>query len=387
VRSNDPLVARREIDRAARAWPTQPAYLWARALLAARAGDTVSALAALSDYADLSLGRDLRANAELRALASLPAFAAIESRHAVNRRPAPHSRTVVTIADSLVWPEGMDYDRRTGTYYVASIHHGTVIAVSPSHGARALWSQDTLNVGAVLAVRVDTANDALWVTTSAMPGPAGRTPADSTIASLLHVRLADGVIDKRWELPAGSGGSVLGDIALGPQGDVFFSDSNHQVVYWLKAGAHTLDSIVSPLFHSAQGLAPTPDARALYVADYSHGLIRVDLRSGRIERVRDAPQSTSLGLDGIVWYKGSIVAIQNGVAPARVVRLFLSSSGREIERASVIDQNPLADEPTIGTIVGDAFVYVANSQWEKRDGGGGARLPLTAPRLLRLPLR
>jgi len=55
----------------------------------------------------------------------------------------------------------------------------------------------------------------------------------------------------------------------------------------------------------------------------------------------------------------------------------------------VLDRHlPVADEPTIGAIAGDRFVYVANSQWEKYDDQGrleaGARL--TPPVLLELPL-
>jgi hypothetical protein len=48
----------------------------------------------------------------------------------------------------------------------------------------------------------------------------------------------------------------------------------------------------------------------------------------------------------------------------------------------------LAPEPTIGTMMGDHFVYVANSQWEEFDDAGhlepGARL--TRPRLIAVPL-
>ena len=56
---------------------------------------------------------------------------------------------------------------------------------------------------------------------------------------------------------------------------------------------------------------------------------------------------------------------------------------REIDRNSGI-----ADEPTSGTIIGNTFVYVANSSWEKFDDAG-VRLPrsrLVAPVLLQLPL-
>jgi hypothetical protein len=81
--------------------------------------------------------------------------------------------------------------------------------------------------------------------------------------------------------------------------------------------------------------------------------------------------------------------VQNGVAPARIVRFALDAAGVRIVRVDVLDQNvALAGEPTIGTIVGDRFVYVANSQWDEYDDDGH-RVPnstLSAPLLLTVPL-
>src|SRR4029077_12715148 len=52
-RANDMSAARQEIIHAANAWPTQPAYLWGRAIVAARTRDTAGLKAALTDYAAL----------------------------------------------------------------------------------------------------------------------------------------------------------------------------------------------------------------------------------------------------------------------------------------------------------------------------------------------
>jgi hypothetical protein len=99
---------------------------------------------------------------------------------------------------------------------------------------------------------------------------------------------------------------------------------------------------------------------------------------------------TSLGCDGISWHEGAIVAVQNGVFPARIMRFELDSSLTKITSAAVLDQNPaVADEPTIGAIVGDEFFYVANSQWEKYNGAGELlpRATLKRPVLIRVPAR
>jgi hypothetical protein len=139
-----------------------------------------------------------------------------------------------------------------------------------------------------------------------------------------------------------------------------------------------------------QGIAPAPGARVVFVADYSHGLLKVDVYSGEVVRLADAPGSTTLGVDGISWHDGALIAVQNGVAPPRIMRFELDSTWTKIVRADVLDRNlPVADEPTIGTIVGDEFVYVANSQWEKYDETG-QRVPRTTlrrPVLIAVPIR
>ena len=71
------------------------------------------------------------------------------------------------------------------------------------------------------------------------------------------------------------------------------------------------------------------------------------------------------------------------------MRFALDSSGRRIVSADVLDRNSaIADEPTIVTIAGGQFVYVANSQWEKFTESGARKSdkPLTLPILLAVPL-
>jgi sugar lactone lactonase YvrE len=294
-----------------------------------------------------------------------------------------------TLTDSALFPEGVAADSQSGALFVASIRKRTIVEIDADGRERLLWKPGERNVGAILAVAVEPGGEFLWATTAGLPQMEGFTPADSTIAAILRVRIADGIIVRRWDLSP-SEPHVLGDVAIGPGGDVFVSDSRDPVLYILRKGADTLQAIRDPLFRSLQGIAPAPDGRAVYVADYSHGILRVNLASRTASRLRDAPWSTSLGCDGIVWYRQSLIAIQNGVAPPRIMRFALDSSGSAITRADVIDRNyAIADSPTIGVLVGDTLVYVANSQWERYDDKG-ARVPettLSAPVLLALPLR
>ena len=293
------------------------------------------------------------------------------------------------LADSTLWPEGVDRDPRTGDFYVASVRHRTIVRVTPGGSERALWSRDDRRFGAMLGVRVDPRRRVVWATTSGIPQMEGWTPGDSAIAALLRIDARTGRILRRWNLPPAPRGHVLGDLALGPHGDVFLTDSYEPVLYRLRPGADTLERFTHPLFRSLQGMAATDDGRFVYVADYSRGLLRVRLADGDVQRLGAAAGTDTRGCDGIVLHRGAIVAVQNGASPARIVRFVLDAAGDSIVATQVLDQNPsLSPEPTIGTMMGDRFVYVANSQWEEFDDAGrlkaGARL--TPPRLVAVPV-
>jgi hypothetical protein len=181
-------------------------------------------------------------------------------------------------------------------------------------------------------------------------------------------------------------GHVLGDLAVGPRGDVFLTDSYHPVLYRLRPDVDTLEQITNPLFRSLQGMAPTADGRFVYVADYSRGLLRVRLADGDVRRLAGVD---TRGCDGIVLHRGAIVAVKNGTTPAGILRYVLNAAGDSIVATQLIDQNRvLAPEPTIGTMMGDRFVYVANSQWEEYDDAGRLKpgAHLTRPRLVAVPV-
>lgn len=381
--------ARAQVHRAARAWPAQPSYHWAEAVLAARDSDASALERSLSRYADLGLGRDLRANPSFAPLLG-DRFAPLAGRHDANRAPLARSTARRLLADSTFWPEGLDADPRTGTLYVASVRHRTVAEIAPDGTTRELLARDRSDLAPVLGVRVDTARNSLWITTSALRNVPGFRESDSANASLLRIDLATRTIRQRFDVPLARGGHVLGDLAVGADGSVYVTDSREPVIYRLAPGAAMLEELRSPLFSSLQGVAPTPDGKLLYVADYSLGLLRMNLATGAVAALANPANGTAVGCDGIVWFDGAIIAVQNGVEPARVVRLVPDTIADRVLRVDVIDQNvAVADEPTIGTMLGTDFVYVANSQWARftDDARRDVARPLTAPIALRVPLR
>ncbi len=375
-RAGDLAGAWTAVSRAAAAWPEQPTYLEGLAVIAARRSDTTALLGALERLRRYEVAGFSVRDSAVRRMAAGPAVARALARVRTAAAARRVSRPWATLADTTLYAEGLDADSATGTVYLASVRHRTIYQVARGGAPRDLGLARWPRVGAILGVRFDPVRRVLWATTAGLPAMAGYQPADSSLAALLQIRPGDGTITARYDLPPGEG-HVLGDLAIGPAGDVFVTDSRSPVVYRLAPGADSLTAFRHPLFRSLQGAAPTPDGKAVFLADYSHGLLRWTLGTGAVTRLAAPEGSTSLGVDGIVLDGTRIFGIQNGAAPARVVRFDLEPSGERIRSVTIVDRHlPLADEPTIATRLGPLLLYVANSQWEKYDDRGG-RVPGT----------
>jgi sugar lactone lactonase YvrE len=137
------------------------------------------------------------------------------------------------------------------------------------------------------------------------------------------------------------------------------------------------------------GLVTTPDGRWLYVSDYAGFIFRVDTATKAVIRLLAPPDVALYGIDGLTLYKGSLIGVQNGVEPARVVRLDLSPDGTRISAAHIIDMNqPRVAEPTIGVVAGDTYYYVANSFGGllRKPNSVLASQPLEEPVILKLKI-
>ena len=373
---------------AAGAWPLQPAYSNALLAVASRIHDQAMITTALQRAADIGVALSNSGASTLRAELSGPSLQKLLWKQDSLRAPQLRSTTRLVLNDSLLFPEGIAVDVRTGTLYVSSILHGNIFKVNATGIAQPLLN-NTEHIGSVLGIVVDTLRNLMWAATIPSPLMQDTTMRGATTPSLIAISLADGHVTRRIPMPANVTNASPGDIALSSIGDVFVADAQAGILWRLKNGADTLVAIQHRLFHSLQGMVPSKDGRTVWVADYSVGLLRVDLRNLSVTRVADIAGQTTVGIDGMVSFGNSFVAVQNGNDPARVVQITLDDSGTRVRKLTVIDQHSLATSPTGGTIVGDTFVYIANSLWDGVDASG--KLPATAPHpkpiLLSLPLK
>lgn len=394
LRRGDSVQALTSLDHAVRAWPAQGAYRLRYANLAARMGRLTDALAELDTLVLLGYGWG---SDEPVALLAGSDSRYHRTRAAMLRETAPLDRSTVVarLPDTLLHPEGVAWDGARRRWLVSSIRQRRIVAVDTAGRVTEFVPPGRDGLDAVFGMAVDSARGLLWVASSAMPNQLGYAVADSGRAGIFAFDLVTGRVVQRAAPPAVPGGHVLGDLVIGRSGEVFVSDSRFPAVYRLRPGAGALEAVAqgAPHFRSLQGLAFAEDGRSLYLADWSHGLLCLDLETGAVQPVALGVPGTLLGIDGLLRIgPRTLLGIQNGIVPPRVVQLTLSSAGDRVERLEVVDRHlPLASEPTLGTLGFGGMVYVANSPWSNYDDDGvplaGASWPPPALLFLPLPLQ
>jgi hypothetical protein len=224
----------------------------------------------------------------------------------------------------------------------------------------------------VLGLKVDAPRRLLWVCSAAHPQMSNYRAEENGTSALLKFDLRTGKLLRKYLLPNEPRHHLLGDLAINSQGDVFASDTLSPAIYVVRHERDELELFLAgEPFASPQGLAFTPDEKHLLMADYSAGIFSIDLKTKQTTNLSPAPHSTLLGIDGLYYYKGSLIGVQNGVNPPRLIRLFLNTDLSRVERFETIEaNNPLFDEPTLGVLVKDTFFFIANSQWAAIDEQG-----------------
>ena len=183
---------------------------------------------------------------------------------------------------------------------------------------------------------------------------------------------------------------MFGDLTTDSRGNVFISDSRFNVIYKFSPEENILETFIPPgSFVSLQGIVLTDNDSLLFVADYSQGILKVNMTNKSIELLSNNTSTTLLGIDGLYYFKGRLIATQNGINPQRILSLKPDDSLSSLINYDILESNnPEFDEPTLGVIVGNAFYFISNSQWSgfKDDGTIFPDDKLAFPLILKLKL-
>jgi hypothetical protein len=334
-------------------------------------GNRTEALKGLATFAGMKLPfADPQAEPAFADLRSAPEFADVVARLHAAQSPVSTSRPVLTLPEKDLVSEDIAYDPTADCFYVSSVRHGKILRVAKNGTTTEFLREGGADIWAVLALGVDSKRQYLWATTVAMAENLHFQAADRGRSALLRFSLRDGTLLKRYDLPRDTE-HALGDLTLSPSGDVYISDG-HGPVYWVAHDDDRLQALIpAGTFRSPQTPALNADGKTLFVPDYTRGISAVDLRTSESKLIPHPRELSLAGIDGLYLAGRSLIAVQNGTSPARIIRMQLDSSLARIESFEVLESNsPELGAPTHGVVVGDRFYFLANSGWDRLSDDG-----------------
>ncbi|MBI3651096.1 MAG: hypothetical protein HY231_08605 [Acidobacteria bacterium] len=359
--------------KAAALVPNYPRFILNIAVLQTALGNYAEAFKALQQLADLGLFFAVDQSEEFASIRNRDEFKALLKKFAANKTPIGKSQIAFTLDAKALLTESVAYDSVTQTFFVSSVHQRKIVSLD-KHGATKTFADERAGLWSVLGMKVDAKRRHLWATSSALPQMQNRKKEEEGLSGVFKFDLQTGRLIKKYLLPNTSAHHALGDLTLNARGEVFATDSLTPAVYRIQPQSEALELFLeNPMFASPQGLCFAADDKHVLMADYARGLFAIDVNSKRVVYLQPPATATLHGIDGLYFYRGDLIATQNGVNPNRLVRLSLSSDFKQVKAVAVLEaNNPLFDEPTLGVIIKDDFYFIANSQWRKVDDNGTA---------------
>ena len=340
------------------------------------------AIATLGRLAALGVHSPVDKSEEFAALRGRKEFKDVVAKLAKNLEGIGEADIAFTVPEMTGLIEGLAWREKTGDFFFGDVHHRAVWLRSKDKKVRRFSAEDE-NLFGVFGLAVDEERGALWAATSAVPAMRGYGNELDGAAGVAEFDLETGALRRVVLVPKTSDHMthVIGDLALAPDGSIFLPDSGAPVIWRLAPHAEALEAFVeSPEFMSVQGVVVAAELNTLFVADYANGLLRVDLASRAVRRMESPPNTTLIGIDALIRAPNSdLVGIQNGLKPARVLRLTLDETGESVAKVTVIESAHLnMPAPGLGCVaLGGDLYFIGNAGWSRFEGDD---VKPTAPR-------
>jgi sugar lactone lactonase YvrE len=275
--------------------------------------------------------------------------------------------------------EGIAFRPKTGAYYFGDVHQRCVwLRTADGRVARASAPDDRL-LG-IFRVAVDEARGALWVSMAAVPQMAGFGDAHKGKGGLAELDLDTGSVRRVIAAPMDGAPHLIGDFVVLGDGTIYATDTTSAVIWRLAPGAAALDALVHGGFKSLQGITVAADGRGLLVTDYPVGVLYVDIATKAVRPLTPPAGADLRGLDTLVRTPdGALIAIFNANARQRVLRLTLDGGSTAITKVEVLAADPAMTDATLGTLAGDAFVFIADGGWGRFEPGKVDASPRSVP--------
>ncbi|MEM7053565.1 MAG: hypothetical protein AAF446_03345 [Pseudomonadota bacterium] len=290
--------------------------------------------------------------------------------------PLGNPEMIATIDGAHAMPEALAHDSRDGRLFAGTIRDGEVLVrAADDEEWQVFASRETApSLMSVFDLLADEERNHLWIATGSPPQYRHRTANNFGRTALIKLDLQTGELLNEYRvLPNPQHPHMLGAMTLASDGTIYAADTFAPFVFRLQPGDERPEVLLgNPVFSGLRGIALSSDEQRLYLSDYELGLFFFDLDEQKKGFRIGIPENLNVGgIDGLYRWNDSLIAVQNGVSPQRVMRLDLDASGTRVaDIAPLLVAQPEFDTPTFGTIEGNDLIFLAASHWSKVDGNG-----------------
>ncbi len=256
------------------------------------------------------------------------------------------------IAEKDLIPEGIAYDPTSRSFFVSSIHKNKIIRIDERNKVTDFIKSGKEGIGQALGMKVSEGK--LWVCSNTGKG-------NAQDRSMVHAfDLASGDLVNKWILPPGEI-HLFNDLAIDSHGNVIVSDSEYGAIYRVNPNLSNVELLIKDArLQYVNGITIAPDDAV--IVNTFKGFFKINTATQELKAL-PFPNYYVIGIDGLCFYKQSLIGIQNITYPVCINQYTLNSSYDKIENARVLVSNhPLFDIPTTGVVVDDWFYFIANSQ-------------------------
>ena len=287
-------------------------------------------------------------------------------------------------------PEGIAFDEVRRSFFVSSVYKAKIVEVDEATGtSRDFFGERQHGFWGGVGLEVDPERRILWAASAMGDQTRNFVPEEDGLSGLFKFSLEDGALIKKYTLANQPEKHLLNDLVVAQDGTAYITDTLTASVYIVSPEEDELELFLrSEDIAYPNGICLSPDEETLFVAN-DRGIASVS-RSDKSIRWLDLPNGVRTdGIDGLYFYRSSLVAVQNHKGLNRVARFHIDESLEKVLEVEVLlEDHPSFDIPTTGVIVDGVLFVIANSQLRRYDENRRL-LPLEElhePVILRIPL-
>jgi len=320
----------------------------------ARTGRDTEALQILRDLVAARIDFDMAEDEDLESLRDNPEFSRLVNTLERRLQPVLVSEHRFSIEQLGLIPEGIAIDDESGRTFVGSMRSGDIYVVDATGQLSKFATVQHDGKLAAIGLAVDVPRSMLWAVGTSSRLVEDFDPDAPVRSGAFGFDLVTGRL--RVKFMAENPTNGFNDVAIAPSGDIFLSGDALSVIRTGSTAIETIDT--SMQIYGSNGIAVRPDGKRLFASSYPVGIAAVHPETGESYWL-EAPADVSLyGIDGLYWYEGDLIGVQNGVQPWRLIRMQLNDEQTAITHVRLIEFANEDMTPTTGAIVGDVIHYV-----------------------------